>query len=288
MGWEHRIAGLCKFVGATLPPRLSYAVAESLASGLHALSPPLRADAESSAAYMLGEARESREVARAARRSMRNYARDVVDLLRYNGRPADADTTVSFEGLDRLDAALAEGKGVILVGLHLGSWDVGAAYLAHRGYPMSAVVLSAKDNDGLDAFMRILRTEAGVGVITTRDGIWQAADALRRNQALALLIDGATEGKSVPVRFVGGQVQFSAGPATLALRTKAAVVPACTLRLPNGRFQGFIDERVSPGPGGNLHQSIPLFTQSMLDSLQGYVEQYPDQWGMTRSIPPRA
>ncbi len=286
MGLYQRLARFCVFLGARLPLSVSYAVAQSLASGIYAISPPLRYDAESSAAYVLGQPKGSRNVSEAARRSMRNYAKDVVDLLRYSGRPPSSRARVSFERLDRLDAALSEGKGVILLGLHLGSWDVGAAYLSQCHYPMSAVVLSSKENAGLDSFMHSVRSGAGVGVISTHDGIWQAAEALRRNVVLAVLIDGPTEGKSVPVRFLGSSLRFSAGPAALALRTKAAVVPACTIRMPDNTFQGYIGERVVPGAGGNFHGSVESFTQKMLDSLEPFVRQHPDQWGLMPALTP--
>jgi len=284
MGLDYRLARLCVFLCARLPLGVSYSVAQGMASALYALSPRLRDVAESSVAHLLGQAKGSREVSEAARRSMKNYAKNVVDLCWYGGRPAGSKVRVSFDGLDRLDAALREGRGVILVGLHLGSWDLGAAYLVRCHYPMNAVVLASSGNDGLDRFMHILRSKAGIKVIPTQDGIWYASEAVRRNEVLALLIDGPTEGKSVPVGFLGASVQFTAGPAALALRTKAVVLPLCTVRLPHNTFRGLIGEKVEPGTSGDFHGVVETFTQRMLDSLQGYVRQYPDQWGMLRSI----
>ncbi len=286
MRLSERLARLCVFLGARLPLRVSYAVAQAVAGAMYALSPPLRADSESTAAYVLGQPRGKPEVKEAARRSMRNYARDVVDLLRYTGRPVSSRARVSFDRLDRLDEALAEGKGVILLGLHLGAWDVGAAYLAQCGYPMSAVVLSPRANDGLDRFMHTLRAGAGVEVISTRDGVFGAGEALRRNTVLCVLIDGPTEGKSVPVTFLNRPLHFSAGPAALALRSRAAVVPACTIRQPDHTFQGFIGERVLPAGGGSFHGSIESFTQRMMDSLEGFVREHPDQWALRRGMGP--
>ncbi len=278
-GLDYRLARLCVFVASRLPLRLSYTLATTMANLLYAFSPGLRDDARSSAALVLGQARGGREVSAAACRCMRNYARDVVDLCRYGGRPAESEARVTFEGLDRLDAALSEGRGVILAGLHLGSWDVGAAYLSQR-YHLSAIVLSSNVNDGVDRFMLRLRSEAGIGVISANGGIWQSAEALRRNEVLALLMDGPTRGKSVKVRFLGSDVQFSEGAAALALRTKAAVLPACTVRLPDNTFRGFIGEKVESDLGGDFHAGIRSFTQRILDSLQELVRQYPDQWGM--------
>ncbi len=284
MGLDHRLARLCVFLCTRLPLRLCYTLAEAMANALYIFCPGLRDDAESSAADVLGQTKGSSEVSRAARRSMANYAKDVIGLCRYGGRPAEAEARVSFERLDRLDAALSEGKGVIIVGLHLGSWDVGAVYLSQRHYPLNAIVLSSNGNDRLDTFMRHLRSEAGIRVISAHGGLGPAAEALRRNEVLALLIDAATEGKSVKVGFLGGYPHFSAGPAALALRTKAVVLPACTVRLPHNTFRGFIGDKVEPGTSGDFHGTVETFTQRMLDSLQGYVRQYPDQWGMLRSI----
>jgi lauroyl/myristoyl acyltransferase len=277
---EYRLARLCVFLCTRLPLRLCYTLAEAMANALYTFCPGLRDDAESSAADVLGQTKGSSEVSRAARRCMANYAKDVIGLCRYGGRPAEAEARVSFEGLDRLDAALSEGKGVIIVGLHLGSWDVGAVYLSQRHYPLNAIVLSSNGNDRLDTFMRHLRCEAGIRVISAHGGLGPAAEALRRNEVLAMLIDAATEGKSVKVRFLGGYAQFSPGAAVLALRTKAAVLPMCTVRLPDNTFKGFIGERVESGLSGDLQSSIQSLTQRILDSLQGFVQQYPDQWGM--------
>lgn len=283
MGLDYRLARLCIFLCTRLPLRVCYILAEAIGDVLYALSSRTRDDAKASAARVLGQARDSGEVSRAARSCVRNYGKDVVELCRYGGRPAETEARVTFEGLDRLDAALSEGKGVILVGLHLGSWDVGATYLAQHRYPLNAVVLASTGSDTLDGLLYNLRSAAGIGVIPANAGIWRAAEALRRNEVLALLVDGPTEGKSVTVRFLGSDAQFSPGAAALALRTKAAVLPACTLRLPDNTFRGYIGEKVPSVSGDDLHGSIETFTQRMLDSLQEFVEKYPDQWGMVNT-----
>jgi KDO2-lipid IV(A) lauroyltransferase len=132
--------------------------------------------------------------------------------------------------------------------------------------------------------MHDLRCKVGIGVISAQDGIRRAAEALRRNELLALLIDAPTKSKLVKVRFLRGYAQFSAGAATLALRTKAAVLPGCIVRLPDNTFKGFIGEKVEFRFSGDFRSDIQSFTQSILDSLQGFVKQYPEQWGMLRKI----
>lgn len=284
MGLDYWLARLCVFLCTRMPLRLCYTLAVVMADVLYALCPRLRDDAKSSIAHVLGQTKGSRGVSKATRRCMRNYAKYVVELCRYSGRPSESEARVSFEGLGRLDVALSEGKGVIIVGLHLGSWDVGATFLSQHHYPLNAMVRSSYSSDKLNRFMRNLRCKAGISVISAQDGIWPAAEALRRNEVLALLVDAPTKGKSVKVRFLGGYVQFSAGAAALALRTKAAVLPGCIVRLPDNTFKGFIGEKVEFGLSGDFRSNIQSLTQEILDSLQGFVQQYPDQWGMLRKM----
>ena len=275
---------LCVFLSTRLPLRICYTLAEVVADVLYTLCPRLRDDTKSSIAHVLGQTKGSREVSKVTRRCMRNYAKYKVELCRYSGRPAKLEARVLFEGLDKLDAALSEGNGVIMVGLHLGSWDVGATFLSQRHYPLNAIVRSSYSNDRLNRFMHNLRCKAGINVISAQDGIRPAADALRHNELLALLIDTPTKGKLVKVRFLGGYAQFSAGAAVLALRTKAAVLPVCIVRLPDNTFKGFIGEKVEFRFSDDFRSNIQSFTQSILDSLEGFVKQYPDQWGMLRKI----
>ena len=284
MGLDYWLTRLCVFLCTRLPLRLCYTLAEAVADVLYALCPRLRDDTKSSIAHVLGQTEGRREVSNVTRRCMRNYAKYVVELCRYSGRPAKSEARVSFEGLDRVDAALSEGKGVIIVGLHLGSWDVGAVFLSQHHYPLNAMVRSSYGNGKLNRFMHNLRCKAGISVISAQDGIWPAAEALRHNEVLALLIDASTKGKLVKVRFLGGYAQFSAGAAVLALRTKAAVLPGCIVRLPDNTFKGFIGEKVECGFSGDFRSNIQSFTQSILDSLQGFIKQYPDQWGMRHKM----
>lgn len=279
--WQVR---LCAFLSSRLPLRLCYTLAVVVADVVYVLCPRLREDTKSSIAHVLGQTKGSREVSRVTRKCLRNYAKSVVELCRYSGRPAKGESRVLFEGLDRLDAALSEGKGVIIVGLHLGSWDVGATFLAQRHYPLNAMVRSSFNSDKLSRFMQDLRSQAGIAVISAQDGIRRAAESLRRNELLALLIDAPTKGKLVKVRFLQGYAQFSGGAAALALRTKAAVLPGCVVRLPDNTFKGFIGEKIEFQFSGDFRRDIQRFTQSLVNSLQGFVKQYPEQWGMLRKI----
>ncbi|MDH5365019.1 MAG: hypothetical protein OEW82_07680, partial [Dehalococcoidia bacterium] len=92
------------------------------------------------------------------------------------------------------------------------------------------------------------------------------------------------KGKLAKVRFLQDYAQFSTGVATLAIRTKAAVLPGYIVRLPDNTFKGSIGEKIEFQFSGDFRRDIQHFTQSLVNSLQGFVKQYPEQWGMLRKI----
>ena len=279
--WQVR---LCVFLSARLPLRLCYALAAIAGDIAYTCCPQLREDTKSSIAHILGQAKDSPAVSSVTRKCIRNYAKSTVEFCRYSMRPGRGEASVSFEGLDRLDAALGEGKGAIIVGLHLGSWDVGATSLARRRYPLNAFVRSFEGNAKISRAIQDLRRKVGVVSILAEDGIRHAAEVLRRNELLAMLIDAPSTGRLVKVKFLQGYAQFSPGVAALALRTKAAVLPGCIVRLPDNTFKAFIGKKIECHFSGNFRRDIQHLSQGILDSMQEFVTQYPEQWGMLRKV----
>src|SRR5437763_3413460 len=78
---------------------------------------------------------------RAVQQSFTSYARYWIESFRLaDMSPADLDAGIVVEGLDLLDAAAAQGRGVILITPHLGGWDFGGAWFASQGYKAMVVV----------------------------------------------------------------------------------------------------------------------------------------------------
>ena len=75
-----------------------------------------------------------------------NFAYYLVDFFRYSKLNQDfIKKYIELEGLENLNKALAEGKGVIVLAAHLGNYELAGAILSLLGYPLSVVALSHKD-----------------------------------------------------------------------------------------------------------------------------------------------
>lgn len=272
------------FLWQRLPLSWGYALAEAIADLTYYLWPRGRRSAKEAMARVLGDEASPSRVAHLARRSFCNYAKYMVDFLRFPRlKPEDMERLVRFDGWDGFDEALAEGKGALFVGLHLGNWDLAAAAVAHRRYPVSAIaekLPGAKINEAVQR----ARQEKGVRVIPMESAARSIVRVLRNNGILALLIDRPSPDNGVPVNLFGTVVHFPAGAATLALKTGAQVVTGALVRLPDNTFLGLVEHLLPHPPSGDWAHDIQTLTQNIVSSLEKWVRQYPDQWYVFRPL----
>jgi len=277
------------FIGRRFPTRVGYFVAPIIADICYIFYWDGRRALYQNLSRVLGTS-DRRVLGRVARRSLRNFSKYVVDFIHfYTMSPEDIRRRIVFDDFERFNAAVAEGKGIIFVTLHFGNWDMGAAGLAVYGYPVDAIAETfelPQMNDLVQGYRRHL----GVNIIPMERVGPGVLRALRRGDILALLIDVPAPGASVPVEFFGALAEVAAGPARLALRTGARVIPAVLAREPghDELIRPILDFDVRFQPSGDEEQDIQELTQKIMSSLEHFIRQYPDQWFMFRPMWPAA
>lgn len=140
--WLWRISGL---IWRNLPPKVGYACATFVADIVYLAWPRGRNCARENMARVLGEGANAKTVDRLARQSLRNYCKYLVDFIRFPLlEQQDIEGRVVFHGWRHVDEALERGKGAIFIGLHMGNWDIAAAAISLRQYPLNAIAESLK------------------------------------------------------------------------------------------------------------------------------------------------
>ena len=135
-----------------------------------------------------------------------------------------------------VQAALAEGKGALLVTGHYGNWEVAAAAVAARGVPISAVVKPQR-NRLVNAMVQEARARLGIGTITMRKAAREVPRLLARGGVIGIVADQDARSRGVWVPFFGIPASTFRGPAQFALRFDAPVFAAVARRLPDGRYR---------------------------------------------------
>ncbi len=197
--------------------------------------------------------------------------------------PALSATTITdrfqiSEGRGYLDAAYAAGAGVVVALPHVGSWEWGGALLAQIGMPMTAVA-EALEPPALFEWFKSKRESIGITIepLDSHAGT-VLLDTLRRGGVVGLLCDRDLVGNGIPVEFFGERVTFPAGPATLALRTGAALVAAACYAGPGRDHFAVITPPIPAERLGRLRDDVARVTQSIAKELEGLIRRAPEQW----------
>jgi phosphatidylinositol dimannoside acyltransferase len=282
--WLH-LAG--RRLAGWLPLALSYRLAATGAVGVYWLWPEKRRNAVANFRYVLGPGQPPDAAARLARATFANYGRYAVDMLRLSGwQIKDIERRLVVHGIEHVEAAMAQGRGVMFVGGHIGNSDIGAAILAGRGYPVHVIAETLRP-PRWNALVQETRRLSGMQVIAVESGTRDILRVLRRNEVLAFLVDRPMhrQGDGVPVEFFGAWTRVPGGAATLALRTGAGLIAACVVRSGSG-YAVHISPPLAAERSSDLQADIQRLTQAVMHALEGFIRQYPDQWFMFRPMWP--
>jgi KDO2-lipid IV(A) lauroyltransferase len=168
-----------------------------------------------------------------ARQVYRHLGRSVLELLRVRAlRREEAEAMLGLEGRAHLDRLLAEGRGLLVLTGHVGSWDLLACAAGRLGYPLHVVTRSLRAS-GLNRFWMESRRAAGVTLHPARGSAAALVRALREGAIVALVLDQHEPGGEV-VPFFGQPAATSLSLARLARATRAPVVPAFLLHEQEG------------------------------------------------------
>lgn len=265
-----------------LSPRLTAPVARSLFIGGYYGWPQKRRIVLANASHVLGLPSNDPAVARLARRIYASYSQYTLDLMRLPSRPVDEPLRLMKSGSERgLDSFIelwqhysALGRGIIAVSGHIGSIEVFAAASGLRGVPTYGL---ADDTEYPELFARLteVRNKRGVEVISWRN-LRDVFKALRRPAVLGLLVDWGYRPDDVPVKLFGAWTTLPAGPATLAARTGAVILPVVNRRQPDGTYFAAHDLPIELADSSPAE--IQRATQAIADSLEAMVREAPEQW----------
>ena len=182
-------------------------------------------------------------------------------------------------GLAHLREAEKNGRGIIFLTGHVGSWELLSFGWSALEYPISFLVRPI-DNPRIEAMIEKIRTRFGNRAIDKKSAARESLRVLREGGTLGILSDLNTqphEGVFVP--FFGRLACTTAGIATLALKTDAIVIPTCAVWDKQRRryfFHG--DPPVELVRTGDRRQDVEVNTARFAAAMERMVRLYPDQW----------
>jgi KDO2-lipid IV(A) lauroyltransferase len=238
----------------------------------------MTAMARSHLRHVYGTAISDAELERRVRRLMDSYARYYMELfLLPSMSPEEIHESTQFEGIENVHEAREKGNGCIIAMPHTGNWDLAGAWVAQAA-PCTAVVERLEPPELYEWFNRVRHS---LGFDTVPLGPQAGATLMRHlrdNRALGLLCDRDIGGTGVEVEFFGERTKLPGGPATLALRSGAPILPSAAYFDDEVGHRGVIGPPIAAERTGRLRDDVVRVTQTLTNELERLIRRAPMQW----------
>ena len=264
-----------------LPERVARALFAAIADGIWLRRGPSVRRYEATLRPMLDPEISDAEVRVLTRSGLRSYLRYWCEAFRL---PAtDAETVVSRVvtiGEEHLRKALAEGRGVVCPLPHMANWDHAGAWLVATGERFTTVAERLRPASLFDRFVAY-REQLGMEVLAAADpDVFAILSArLRDGRVVALVADRDLSARGVEVTMGTGRTRMPVGPAALAIRTGAALLPT-TLWYEGRHLHVQFHSPVERPADLHGRQAIAAMTQEMADVFGAGIAAHPQDWHM--------
>jgi KDO2-lipid IV(A) lauroyltransferase len=212
--------------------------------------------------------------------TFKTLGRNFYEFLKLEGSSPErlAGLVDTIDGKEHLDAAMAQGKGLIVITGHIGCWELLAGYFSGRGYRLNVVGRELWEKRMNEKLLRV-RESMGYRTIDRDTGGKEVIRALRDKQVVAVLIDQHTRVSGVYVPFFGRPAHTPVGVAKLAVATGAPILPMAIYMRRSGRHR----IRILPalempaGPMGKEEQIVEITTRCS-KAVEELIRYDPKQW----------
>lgn len=222
--------------------------------------------------------RECNEIVKAIFRDTAKNALEVAKLI-YAG-PGFLKERISIDGLEHLDKALSQGRGVVALSAHMGNFPVIGPRLISEGYRFNLILRNPKDNI-LAKTLSDIRMKIGLDSIPDKPRrmcVAKSLAALKKNSILYLQIDQNASSQDLWVDFFGWLVPTFKGPVVFSLRTGAPILPMFIIRDAANHHKLIIKPPFKLISTENKEEDIYQNTAKLTKLIEAYIKQYPTQW----------
>jgi KDO2-lipid IV(A) lauroyltransferase len=183
------------------------------------------------------------------------------------------------EGEEHLRGALAREKGAFVMTAHLGNWEVITASGPNIFDVGVTMVTKELKPAWFHRVVALTRELLGVKMACEPKTMQGILRALKKKEIVGFVMDqyaGAPVGARVP--FFGKPVGSHTALAALALRTGTPVVPAISVRQPNGRYLIRFDAPIETIDTGEQERDILANTAAYVAHTEAWIKEFPLQW----------
>lgn len=216
----------------------------------------------------------------ATRRAFESYLRYWIESFRLPSQTThELSDGIQVPDYRHVEEGLRKGKGVILALPHLGGWEWAGFWIAAvKKLPITVVVEPIEPPQLFEWFARF-RRELGMTVVPLGPAAGaEIAAALKRNEVVCLLSDRDISGGGVKVPFFGELTTLPGGPALMALRAGAPILPTAVYFAAGESHIGVVRPPLDVSRVGSVREDVKRITENLAQELEVLISAEPSQW----------
>jgi KDO2-lipid IV(A) lauroyltransferase len=231
----------------------------------------------------LGQELSCKEIARITKDFYQSFGQSIVEVfLIPKVDRGYMDKHVEIEGKEHVFNALGKGKGVILLSVHAGSWELSSIFCANFGVPF-VLFVRGQHLPRLNALLNRYRQERGCKIITREGGLKQLVESIKNNAAVGITLDQG--GKSgVLADFFGRSASMSVGGLKLALKYGCSVIPVYFTRVHGPKIKLLIGRPLELTKSNDPEKDLKANLDMSVKVFEDYIRKYPKEYLWTYKI----
>jgi phosphatidylinositol dimannoside acyltransferase len=233
---------------------------------------------------------DGKELRKLSRAVMRSYARYYLETFRLQAIPAErilAGMHVNQENVDLTLEHLERGRGVIYALPHMGDFEQAGRWVILAGAKSFTTVAERLANEAVYEKFLAFRQALGMEVLPTTGGphpFGVLAQRLRAGKLVCLVADRDLSDTGVEVDFFGEKALFPSGPAALAVRTGAALMPVTCWFVGEDEWAAHVWDEIPVPADGDRKQQAAAMTQSLARVFEQGIREHPEDWHMLQQL----
>jgi len=212
------------------------------------------------------------------KQNFKNMGKSFVEIVKiYYGFGEKIFERVEISGIEHYRKAQSKGKGVIAITGHCGNWELNAL-ASSMNLTRVNVVARSLNNPYLNKLIEKTRKKYGNTVIYKKGALKKILLALKRNEAVVILMDQSViSAEGVVADFLGKKDHIMKTPAIIARKTGSPVLPVFIRRVNSGQVID-IGEEIELDTSEDYEQAVYNDTVRFSGYIEDYIKNNPAEW----------
>jgi len=221
--------------------------------------------------------KDPREINNILRASFCNFGQSLLELLRLPIVDSKyIERLIKFEGKEHVDKALEKRKGLIILGLHFGNWEIGNAAATALNHPYKIIARVQDRYTKLDNLLNSYRQVKEGTIISRGRETRDIIKSFRNNEIVIMVVDqGGRDG--MPVKFFDKTASMHTGALRLALKFDVPVMMFFIVR-EKGERHKVILRPLSLEKSTDLESDVRSNLETVIKLSEQVISKYPEQY----------